>query len=211
MSKSQIKKLIYVVDSNGKSLMPTTRNRKVRHWLETGQAHWFGNSQKTIQFTKPVNQHIQPVTIGVDLGRHTGISAVDQSNNREYYSAQVERPYVQEVKRNKQRKMYRTQKRHRLRHRQARFDNRRKSNGWLAPTIQHQLDFINHEINELVNFCPLIKLFWKTNHLTFVSSLMMINDRLITLKDHNQDLPLLKNTCMQVKTALIQLMVNTIR
>lgn len=100
MSKSQIKKLIYVVDSNGKSLMPTTRNRKVRHWLATGQAHWFGNSQKTIQFTRPVNQPIQPVTVGVDLGRHTGISAVDQSNNREYYSAQVERPYVQEVKRN---------------------------------------------------------------------------------------------------------------
>lgn len=158
MSKSQVKKLIYVVDSNGKSLMPTTRNRKVRHWLATGQAHWFGNSQKTIQFTRSVNQHIQPVTVGVDLGRHTGISAVDQSNNREYYSAQVERPYVQEVKRNKQRKMYRTQKRHRLRHRQARFNNRRKPNGWLAPTIQHQLDFIDHEIQRVSQFLPVNKI-----------------------------------------------------
>ena len=158
MSKSQIKKLIYVVDSNGKSLMPTTRNRKVRHWLATGQAHWFGNSRKTIQFTRPVNQHIQPITVGVDLGRHTGISAVDQSNNREYYSTQVERPYVQEVKRNKQRKMYRTQKRYRLRHRQARFDNRRKPNGWLAPTIQHQLDFIDHEIQRVSQFLPVDKI-----------------------------------------------------
>lgn len=148
-------KLIYVVDSNGKPLMPTTRNRMVRHLLQAGQAYWYGNSRTTIQLAKPVKHNIQPVNLGVDLGRHIGLSAVDPSNNREYYSAQAERPYIQEVKRNIQRKMYRRTRRNRLRYRQVRFTNRRRSANWLAPTIQHQLDFVIAEIKRISNFLPI--------------------------------------------------------
>lgn len=154
MTNSSKQKLIYVVDSNGKPLMPTTRNRMVRHLLQAGQAHWFGNSRATIQLTKPVKHNTQSINLGVDLGRYTGLSAVDPSNNREYYSAQAERPYIQEVKRNKLRKMYRRTRRNRLRHRQARFNNRRRPTGWLAPTLQHQLDFTVNEIKRISNFLP---------------------------------------------------------
>ena len=40
----------------------------------------------------------------------------------------------------KERAMYRRQRRNRLRHRAPRFDNRRRGEGWLAPSIQHRLD-----------------------------------------------------------------------
>ncbi|MGM0654365.1 MAG: RRXRR domain-containing protein [Thermodesulfobacteriota bacterium] len=45
-----------------------------------------------------------------------------------------------QVERNKERRMYRIQRRSRLRHRKARFNNRRKIDGWLPPSIQHKLD-----------------------------------------------------------------------
>lgn len=35
---------------------------------------------------------------------------------------------------------YGKQRRYRKRHRKRRFDNRKRANGWLAPSIQHKLD-----------------------------------------------------------------------
>ena len=85
---SEIKKVdyIYVVDSNGTPLMPTSRLGMVRRWLKTGQVKWFGNSRKTIQFVRHVTTNTQELTLGVDAGFHLGLSVV--GNNREYYAAE---------------------------------------------------------------------------------------------------------------------------
>lgn len=45
-----------------------------------------------------------------------------------------------QVKRNKERSMYRRQRRSRLRYRAKRFDNRGKPAGWLAPSLQNKLE-----------------------------------------------------------------------
>ena len=85
---SEIKKVdyIYVVDPNGIPLMPTSRLGMVRRWLKAGQARWFGNSRKIIQFVRPVTTNTQELTLGVDAGFHLGLAVV--GNQREYYASE---------------------------------------------------------------------------------------------------------------------------
>ncbi|QLL71769.1 HNH endonuclease [Ligilactobacillus salivarius] len=153
---SEIKKVdyIYVVDSNGTPLMPTSRLGMVRRWLKTGQAKWFGNSRNTIQFVRPVNTNTQELTLGVDAGFHLGLSVV--GNNREYYVSESLRK--SEKDRITSRRELRRTRRNRLRYRKARFNNRRRKDGWLAPSIQHRLDFTIKEIKRLYKFLPITNL-----------------------------------------------------
>ena len=153
---SEIKKVdyIYVVDSNGTPLMPTSRLGMVRRWLKTGQARWFGNSRNTIQFVRPVTTNTQELTLGVDAGFHLGLSVV--GNQREYYAAESLRKSEKDLITS--RHELRRTRRNRLRHRKARFDNRRRKEGWLAPSIQHRLDFTIKEIKRLYTFLPITNL-----------------------------------------------------
>ena len=153
---SEVKKVnyIYVVDSNGTPLMPTSRLGMVRRWLKTGQARWFGNSRKIIQFVRPVTTNTQKLTLGVDAGFHLGLSVV--GNKREYYASESLRK--SEKDRITSRRELRRTRRNRLRHRQARFDNRRRKESWLAPSVQHRLDFTTKEIKRLYTFLPIAKL-----------------------------------------------------
>lgn len=153
---SKIKKVdyIYVVDSNGTPLMPTSRLGMVRRWLKTGQAKWFGNSRNTIQFVRPVTTNTQDLTLGVDAGFHLGLSVV--GNNREYYVSESLRK--SEKDRITSRRESRRTRRNRLRYRKARFDNRKHKDGWLAPSIQHRLDFTIKEIKRLYTFLPIANL-----------------------------------------------------
>ena len=56
------------------------------------------------------------------------------------------------------RRELRRTRRNRLRHRQARFDNRRRKESWLSPSVQHRLDFTIKEIKRLYTFLPIAKL-----------------------------------------------------
>ena len=154
MSEVQKVNYIYVVDSNGTPLMPTSRLGMVRRWLKTGQARWFGNSRKIIQFVRPVTTNTQELTLGVDAGFHLGLAVV--GNKREYYTSESLRK--SEKDRITSRRELRRTRRNRLRHRQARFDNRRRKDGWLAPSMQHRLDFTIKEIKCLYTFLPITKL-----------------------------------------------------
>ena len=154
MSEKKKVDYIYVVDSNGTPLMPTSRLGMVRRWLKTGQARWFGNSRKTIQFVRPVTTNTQNLTLGVDAGFNLGLSVV--GNNREYYASESLRK--SEKDRITSRRGLRRSRRNRLRYRQARFNNRRRKDGWLAPSIQHRLDFTIKEIKRLYTFLPITNL-----------------------------------------------------
>ena len=154
MSEVQKVNYIYVVDSNGTPLMPTSRLGMVRRWLKTGQARWFGNSRKIIQFVRPVTTNTQELTLGVDAGFHLGLAVI--GNKREYYASESLRQ--SEKDRITSRRELRRTRRNRLRHRQARFDNRRRKESWLAPSVQHRLDFTIREIKRLYTFLPIAKL-----------------------------------------------------
>jgi hypothetical protein len=60
-----------------------------------------------------------------------------------------------QTERNKERAMYRRQRRHRLRYRAPRFDNRKKPGGWLAPSVQHKLNSHLRLIARVKNLLPI--------------------------------------------------------
>lgn len=153
MSKSKTQ-YIYVVDANGQPVMPTSRLGMVRRWLKSGQAIWFGNSRKIIQFVRPITTYTQNLTLGIDAGFHLGMSVV--GNHREYYSSESIRKSEKD-KLTTRRELRRTRRNH-LRYRQVRFNNRRRKPGWLAPSVQHRLDFTIKEIKRVYNFLPITNL-----------------------------------------------------
>jgi len=121
--------MVYVLDQEGKPLMPTERHGKVRRMLKEGSAKVVKHYPFTIQLLYESNHYTQPVTLGVDSGYAVvGFSAV--SAGKELIAGECELLDGQ-VERNKERLMYRRQRRSRKRYRAPRFDNRKKPEGWL--------------------------------------------------------------------------------
>ncbi|KRL84351.1 RNA-guided endonuclease IscB [Ligilactobacillus equi] len=149
---------IYVVDSKGEPVMPTSRLGMVRRWLKSGQAIWYGNSRKTIQFVRPITTNTQELTLGVDAGFHLGLSVVSVDNQREYYASESVRDSKREKEKLEHRRDLRRGRRNRLRHRKKRFKNRKRQKKSLAPSVQHLLDFTIREIKRLYEFLPISKL-----------------------------------------------------
>ncbi|MFP3727115.1 RNA-guided endonuclease IscB [Priestia filamentosa] len=130
--------MVFVLNQEGKPLMPTKRHRKVRLWLKNGQAKVVKRKPFTIQLLFKTEDYVQPISLGVDSGfYHIGISAVTEKE--EVFSSEVSLLKGM-VERNEERASYRRTRRARLRYRKPRFDNRKKDKGWLAPSIQHKLD-----------------------------------------------------------------------
>ena len=128
---------VFVLSKDGKLLMPTKRFGKVRRLLKEEKAKVVKREPFTIQLLYETTEFTQPVTLGIDSGyEHIGFSAVTEKE--ELIAGEVEMLSGM-AERNEQRRMYRRNRRNRLRHRKPRFDNRKKENGWLAPSIQHKL------------------------------------------------------------------------
>ena len=68
--------MVYVLDINGKPLMPTERHGKVRRLLKERKAKAVKKTPFTIQLLYNSTRYTQPVTLGVDAGsKHIGLSA----------------------------------------------------------------------------------------------------------------------------------------
>jgi len=130
--------LVHVINSKGKPLMPCSA-AKARFLLKQGKATVQYRTPFMIRLLYGSSGYVQPVTLGVDSGfLHVGLSAV--SEKKELYAADVKlRDDI--VKLNSERRTYRRSRRNRKTwYRQPRFANRKKPEGWLAPSIQHKLD-----------------------------------------------------------------------
>ena len=118
--------------------MPTTP-RKARVLLKQKKATLVHRTPFTIRLMYATGEATQPITLGVDSGyAHVGLSAV--SETEEVFAADVALR-TNLVKLNSERRTYRRARRSRKTwYRQPRFLNRKKPEGWLAPSIQHKLD-----------------------------------------------------------------------
>lgn len=164
---------IYVVNKHGKSLMPCSP-RKARLLLKNKKAKIYKREPFTIQLIYGSSGYVQPVTVGIDSGYlNIGYSAI--TDKEEILGGEVQ--LLQGVeKRIAEKRQYRRTRRSRKRHRQPRFDNRKKKaqgirkeqnekassqekqKGWLAPSLQHKED-THHKVVKLVQeILPVTKL-----------------------------------------------------
>ncbi|NEP43184.1 MAG: hypothetical protein F6K35_29750 [Okeania sp. SIO2H7] len=143
---------VYVINKDGRPLMPTTP-RKARLLLKSGKAKVAKRDPFTIQLTLGSSGYTQPATLGIDSGfENIGFSAV---NEKEELLGGELRMLKGMSERITERKKYRRTRRNRLRHRTPRFDNRRRKNGWLPPSIQHKLDTHHRLINRIKSILPI--------------------------------------------------------
>ncbi len=148
--------VVYVLNMRGKPLMPTSSG-KARRLLKGGKARVVKRTPFTIQLNYATGENKQPITLGVDSGYlYVGLSAVTKKN--ECYSAQVNlRSDI--VKLNSERRQYRRARRSRKTwYRPSRFLNRKKDDGWLAPSIQHKLDSHIKLIDNIKKILPVTKI-----------------------------------------------------
>lgn len=130
--------MVYVLDINGHPLMPTERHGKVKHLLKNGKAKVVKRCPFTIQLLYKSLTYTQSIILGVDAGsKHIGLSAT--TNDKEFYASDVElRTDIVKLI-SKRRELRRSRRNRKTRYRQARFDNRKRKDGWLAPSISQKI------------------------------------------------------------------------
>lgn len=146
---------VYVLHHTEKPLMPCSP-RKARLLLKEKKAEVVKRTPFTIRWTVPTRSFTQPVTLGIDSGfTHVGLSAV--SEKEELFAADaLLRTDI--VKLNSERRQYRRVRRNRKTwYRQPRFLNRKRPEGWLAPSIQHKLDSHIKLIGKVKEILPVTK------------------------------------------------------
>ena len=130
--------LVYVLNKNGQPLMPTNRCGKVRRMLKSGLAVVVKRCPFTIRLNYETTNVVQEVVLGVDAGSKTiGLSA--PTDKKELYASNVElRNDIVDLI-STRRENRRARRNRKTRYRQARFNNREKGDGWLAPSILNKI------------------------------------------------------------------------
>jgi len=143
-----------VLNMRGKPLMPTTPS-EARRLLRDDKARVVSRKPFTIQLKIATGETCQPLTLGVDSGyKHVGVSVVDHNSKQEVLNAEIQlRTDI--PKKLMERRMYRRNRRNRKWYRPPRFDNRKRDNGWLAPSIQQKLDSHLQIIRKIQQMLPI--------------------------------------------------------
>ena len=131
--------MIYVRSAEGMVLMPTERCGKIGYLLRHGKAHVVSRVPFVVQLDYDSTTYTQDVSLGIDAGsKHIGVSASSEKN--EMLAAQVElrNDIVKLI--STRRELRRTRRNRKTRYRKARFDNRKKKDGWLAPSVEQKVE-----------------------------------------------------------------------
>ena len=130
--------MVYVISKNGQPLMPTENHTKVRVLLKSKKAKVIKTCPFTIQLTYDSTNYTQEITLGVDSGsKHIGLSATTKS--KVLFESDVELRNDISNLLSTRRQNRRIRRNHKTRYRKPRFDNRRRKEGWLAPSIQNKV------------------------------------------------------------------------
>ena len=119
--------------------MPTERCGKIGYLLRHGKAHVVSRVPFVVQLDYDSTTYTQDVSLGIDAGsKHIGVSASSEKN--EMLAAQVELRNDIVKLLSTRRELRRTRRNRKTRYRKARFDNRKKKDGWLAPSVEQKIE-----------------------------------------------------------------------
>lgn len=131
--------MIYVRSKKGKALMPTERGGRIGYLLRHGKAHVVSRVPFVVQLDYESTTYTQEVSLGIDAGsKHIGVSA--NSEKKELLAAQVELRIDVVNLLSTRRELRRTRRNRKTRYRKVRFDNRKRKDGWLAPSVKQKVE-----------------------------------------------------------------------
>ena len=148
--------IVYVRSKDGKPLMPITRRGKVRHLLRDKAAKIVNYHPFTIQLTTETRHEVDEVTLGIDTGYlHVGLSATTKNHVLYESKNELRNDLVQNIKAKKRARRVRRSRK--LRYRKPRFLNRKRSKGWLPPSIKSRLDCHLNLVAKVHKILPISK------------------------------------------------------
>ena len=149
--------MIYVISKNGQPLMPTENHAKVRVLLKNKKAKVIKRCSFTIKLAYDSTNYTQNITLGVDSGsKHIGLSAT--TKNKVLFESDVELRNDISNLLSTRRQNRRTRRNRKTRHRKPRFNNRRRKEGWLAPSVQNKVDSHLTAIRKVHEILPITKI-----------------------------------------------------
>lgn len=149
--------MVYVLSKTGQPLMPTENHAKVRILLKQGKAKVVHRCPFTIQLLYSSTNYTQKVTLGVDSGsKHIGLSATTKDKVLFESDVELRNNIVDLLSTRRQNR--RARRNRKTRYRKPRFQNRRRKDGWLAPSVQNKVDTHLTVIRKVHEILPISKI-----------------------------------------------------
>ena len=153
--------MVYVLDIDGNPIMPTRRHGHVRRLLREKKAHVVKRCPFTIRLDYETEGETQPVSLGVDAGSKTvGLSATTEKDVLFESEVMLRNDIVNLL--STRRECRRARRSRKTRYRKARFDNRRKPRGWLAPSVRNKIDTHLSVIRKVREILPVSRIVVET-------------------------------------------------
>ena len=143
----------FVIDSNKKPLAPC-RPVVARKLLSAGKAAVFRQYPFTIILKKEVSAVVTPCEIKIDPGSKTTGLAVLLGNQVIWATELAHRGQQIQNALLSRRQLRRGRRGRKTRYRQARFLNRTRPKGWLAPSMAHRVETIATWVKRISQYCP---------------------------------------------------------
>lgn len=148
---------VLVLDKNRQPLMPCHPAR-ARQLLRKGKAAAFRRFPFTIILKDREGGSTQATALKLDPGSQiTGLALVVDFARRGKslaWAAELQHRGASIRKALEDRRAHRRFRRYKLRHRAPRFDNRRRPEGWLAPSLQHRVETTLTWVRRLCRLAP---------------------------------------------------------
>ncbi|EDZ91630.1 HNH endonuclease, partial [Limnospira maxima CS-328] len=144
---------VFVLDTNRKPLTPC-KPGMARSLLKAGKASVFRRYPFTIILNKEVDANPEPLELKLDPGsKVTGIAL--KQGNHIIFAAELQHR-GQQIKEAllSRRQLRRSRRNRKTRYRPARFLNRTRPEGWLAPSWQHRVDTLMTWVHRFRRLAP---------------------------------------------------------
>jgi hypothetical protein len=151
-TERSLKSKVFVLSKGGVPLMPCSFSKSKR-MVKKGVARVIKRFPFTIQLNFECEDNVQSISLGIDTG-YGNIGFSCTSENEELISGTL----VLDPKtksRLDDKKMYRKGRRNKLRYREPKFNNRRRGEDWLPPSIQRRYDTHLNLIERLKKLLPI--------------------------------------------------------
>lgn len=145
---------VFVLDTNRKPLTPC-KPSLARKLLKAGKAKVFRLYPFTIILNKEVIDNPEPLTLKIDPGSRTTGFAILSGFNLIWVAELTHRGQAIKASLESRRSLRRNRRNRHTRYRQARFLNRPREGGWLAPSLQHRVETTLTWVNKLSRFAPI--------------------------------------------------------
>jgi hypothetical protein len=152
--------LVFVVDEALRPLAPVHPGR-ARLLLKAGKAAVFKRYPFTLILRRSVEQAApEPLRLKIDPGSHTtGLALVEETSGKVVWAGELTHQGEAIVERLRKRRAVRRSRRQRhTRYRQARYDNRRRKEGWLPPSLRSRVQNVLTWVQRLRRLCPIAAL-----------------------------------------------------